>query len=202
MTRIIAGLAAAALLGGCNAVSTPAPLLPADSGVLRPGVWRADMEKDCAFDDSLPIAQWPSCAAAPIVHADGVGRMVGEGEGAHGFDLRLVRGEPLIVEATATPAKGEEAGFKPLTIYLAGRATSLDAKGRTTAAELWLVQCGPPAGGGEITQHPLPGLTVDPQAKTCAPGQPQDLRNAAAASEAWADPDDLLKIRWLRDGGA
>ena len=201
MPRLGLGLAAIVLISGCNAVTTPAPLFPTDRGVLKPGVWRADMQKDCTFDDRAPISQWPSCAAAPVIHANGAGRVSGPDEGAASFDLRVVRGDPLLVQATAIRAKGDESGSQSLTLYLAGRATTLDAKGRATAVELWLVQCGPPGEGAALTQRPLPGLVLDQQAKSCTTDQPEVLRDAGRASEAWTDPDGPLRLRWLRDGG-
>jgi hypothetical protein len=139
---------------------------------------------------------------APILQSQGAGRLVAKDRDPGSFDLRLVRGDPLLVQVTITSANDEDAAFRSLTFYLAGRPTRLDAKGQVTAADLWLVQCGPPAGGGEMTRNPLPGLTLDAQAKTCATDQSQVVRAAAKASEAWTDPDDLLRIRWLRDGDA
>jgi hypothetical protein len=88
----------------------------------------------------------------------------------------------------------------PETVYLAGLVTRSDRQGRTIVAELWLVQCGPPEGKNGLTTQPFPGLTVDRQAGSCTTNEPQILRDAARASEALAGRNDLLRIRWLRDG--
>jgi hypothetical protein len=49
------------------------------------------------------------------------------------------------------------------------------------------------------TKEPLPGLTMDSQAGSCAPISVEALRNAARASEAWADEDAIS--HWVRDRG-
>jgi hypothetical protein len=49
------------------------------------------------------------------------------------------------------------------------------------------------------TEAPLPGLTMKKDDTTCTPDSVAALRNAAKASEAWAD--DNAAMHWLRDTG-
>ena len=191
-------LAAALGLAGCNLVETRTPLFPPEPGVLKPGVWRADLKPHCAIDDTRPPLEWPDCAVGLIIAADGSGLLGGKAPDGHSLDLRLVSGDPLLIEFSPEPDKSAETS--PYTVYLAGRATRFDGEKRATGASLWSVQCGPPEGESNLTRHPFAGLTVDREANSCAPSGPQALRDAARASEALVGRDDRLKIRWLRDG--
>ena len=64
--RGVALLAAAALLGGCNMVTTSTPLFAVEAGSpkLKPGVW-ATPDAACVFDPNEPAERWPSCASFP-----------------------------------------------------------------------------------------------------------------------------------------
>jgi hypothetical protein len=88
--------------------------------------------------------------------------------------------------------------------YAALRPTRFDEKGRITAFTLWPVQCGPPPkdGKGEelplVTHQLLPGMEMKPGDTDCSTSSVSALRDAAKASEAWADMP--RQARWLRDG--
>ena len=90
--------------------------------------------------------------------------------------------------------------------YAAVRPTKNDAQGRITAFVYWPILCGPPPPktskedlGLSGTQHPLPGLTMQDNGADCTTDSKDALRNAARASEAWADKP-LAQARWVRDG--
>jgi hypothetical protein len=191
-------LAAALLLAGCNAVATHTPLLSPEAGVLKPGVWRADIKPHCAVDESRPIHDWPDCAVGVTIDAIGAGRASGQDPDGNTLALRLVAGDPMLIELT--PESGQPAEAGPYTLYIAGRVTRSDRERRAIEASLWLVQCGPPESGGNLTKQPFPGLSVDRESNSCTTSDPQALRAAALASETLIGQDDRLKIRWLRDG--
>jgi hypothetical protein len=208
------------LLGGCNMVTTKTPLFgPADvvgAPQLRPGVWRGDPDRQCAFDEARPIARWPDCANAFVVQD---GQLSFHNLNAKGrptvstTPFVLAGASPSVLQATeANPdAKGASDSTADRAYYYMGlRPTKTDAQGRITAFAAWSAMCGPPppsdakstdgqhARYGSLT--PLPGLTMDKEENNCTTSSQDAVRAAAAASEKWSKSDSLIGAHWVRDG--
>ena len=178
---------------------------------MKPGVWAldADVSGDCKFNVAKPIEQWPECASGAIVGATSIG----------GYDHRdgkaiwteepfvLVAGDPRVgqMRFQETVKSGSSESGTTLYGYLGIRPTKTDAQGRITAITYWIAQCGPPAPPPKDneppdfgTKSPLPGMVMAKGSSQCSTTSQDALRNAARASEAWADKP--MHAHWLRDG--
>jgi hypothetical protein len=205
--RVFVAVSAALMLFGCNWVVTKAPLFgPADEAgapQLRSGVWGASSSKDCAFDQRKPVADWPDCAGWLIVKN---GRwMFAENKGRREWTVArvvLTAGSPQILQTPPELAgKGADATYS----YYGLSAASRDKRGRITAFRMWPVLCGPPAPPAKAGDpapapavHPFPGMTVDVNDSDCTTASREAVRQAADASQLWADTS--LTARWIRDG--
>ncbi len=212
--RLALLLSALMALGGCNVVMTDAPMFTAADGAgapaIRSGVWRDD-KPDCAFDETLPQSKWPKCAEARPGVADPP------------FWLP-VTGDPAILQM---PMRTDDKKPGPQYFYAAFRPLKRDARGRVIAMKAWPVRCGPPpppdaapppppagaAGdkqaqaawadlGANVaalggTNAPLPGLAMRSDGETCVPASVAALRDAAKASEAWAEAP--ATSHWVRE---
>jgi hypothetical protein len=176
--------------------------------VLRPGVWNGAPDPSCKFDETAPLANWPSCANGGIVgEAEIRGRPDMNGASA-GTPYLLAAGDPRIMQLHGLElAPGSGLSFTSY-FYAGLKPTRTDSQGRITAYEAWLVQCGPPppkdqttSAGGKIqtgTGQPLPGMVMDKSGANCTTASADALRAAATASRAWASGD--LSAHWVRDG--
>ena len=161
------GLAAAAMLGGCNIVVSPTPVFTAADSAgapeLRPGLW-ATPRPGCSFDDSKPSARWPDCVDAFAVDG-GMLRDVGDkAKGKPGTPYVIAAGDPLVLQARSDADVQASAGASasgggaasasasaaitrsdpPPYIFLAVHPLALDDRNRMIRIEAWPVLCGPP----------------------------------------------------------
>ena len=161
------GLAAAAMLGGCNIVVSPTPVFTlADSAgapEFHPGLW-ATPRPGCTFDDSTPVARWPDCVDTFVVQG-GLLRDVGDkAKGKPGTPYVIAAGEPLVVQArmdtdvqagaNVSSSRGAAASASasvsvtqsepPPYIFLAVHPLAFDDRRRMVRIEAWPVLCGPP----------------------------------------------------------
>jgi hypothetical protein len=199
----------AAMLAGCNVVTSAAPLFgPEDArgqAQLRPGVWIQE-KQGCAVDTAQPMDAWPSCADGWVVRPDEI--LAGRDPGAprstwvH-YPIVLARGEPAILQV----AMAEDGG--PPTYFYGGlRPLKQDADGRVVEYRLWPALCGPPPPpdptgqhGGVVTLQPIEGLVMDEKNQDCVASAQGPVRESARKSEAWNDQDSQGRnlARWVRD---
>lgn len=195
---------------------------------LKPGVWVLFKQPDCKFDARKPFTEWPDCAGGGLVtDGDVAGHKAGGGKDElEHSPLVLAAGDPRIAQlqvdfdasaqATAT-ASGDAAASASASAtvtkpaekpygYAGLRPTRFDDQGRITGFTSWPVQCGPPppvdkngASAAMGTLQPLPGMEMKPGDAICTTGSKDALRDAAKASEAWADQPPAQSY-WLRDG--
>lgn len=212
MRSLLALVAVAGLLGGCNMVVTTTPLFSrvdeAGGPALRPGVWSNPADAKCTFDATAPLDQWPECAKGAAI-ADGVisgydtkdGKLVRQR-----FDFVLASGRTPVLQIHDVQPATAAAPAQNIYLYGGVRIDKTDERGRVTGMTTWPVLCGPPPPADAKFKgqprygslHPLPGLTMDEDANDCTTTSPDALRNAAAASQQWAD--DPSTLRWVRDG--
>jgi len=194
--------------------------------VLRPGVWVFAHEPGCKVDQSRPFLDWPSCAGGGLVGANDIAgpkANAPKGELEH-TPVILAGGDPRVLQlqisldltagatagasgdATASASASATAPQAKPWGYAAVRPTRHDAQGRITAFDYWPVYCGPPPArqskddlGLSGAEHPLPGLTMQDNNTDCTTDSKEALRNAARASEAWAEKP-LAEAHWVRDG--
>jgi hypothetical protein len=208
--RIAAVIAVAALLGGCNVVTSTTPLFSAadarDQAQLRPGLWIQE-KQGCAVDTALPIDRWPGCADGWVVRPDEI--VAGRDPGAppatwvH-YPIVLARGDPAILQVAMA-----ENGGAPTYVYGGLRPLKLDSQGRVVEYRLWPALCGPPPEAdptgktsATVTQHPIDGLVMDEKNQDCVASDPGPVRESVAKSEAWDNRDNQGRnlARWVRDG--
>jgi hypothetical protein len=184
------------LCGCSNYVYSEKPLFTARDSrglpELRPGVWAGKEERDCAFEEARPLKEWPECANGVVLgrSAARAAARLTEGKGL------LVAGDPMVMQTSGQGAGGR-------VDYQGLRATRFDERRRAVEIAIWPVQCGPPTPAHPefpvrttLTQTPLPGLVVRDQ--NCIASDPEAVRGAARASEAWdAQP---ARLRWVREG--
>ena len=198
----------------------------AGAPVLRPGVWVFAHEPGCKVDQSRPFLDWPSCAGGGLVGANDIAgpkANAPKGELEH-TPVILAGGDPRVLQlqisldltagatagasgdATASASASATAPQAKPWGYAAVRPTRHDAQGRITAFDYWPVYCGPPPArqskddlGLSGAEHPLPGLTMQDNNTDCTTDSKEALRNAARASEAWAEKP-LAEAHWVRDG--
>lgn len=199
-------------LGSCNELITRTAMFSRADAVgappMRSGVWRAvDADNQCVFDSKKPVTSWPGCASPTLV-IDGTFATY-QGKNGHkeltplGGAL-LVNGEPMILQFSPT---GDPRADDQAYGYAAVRVTKRDDQGRIVGYSMWEVGCGPPpsddakkpdgSSGRSGTTTPLPGLVMDKDGNDCSATSPQAIRDAAAASEKWTPP---LNVVWVRDG--
>jgi hypothetical protein len=217
----LALLAAALLLGGCNLVVSETPVFSAADAAgapaLKPGVWAAP-QPNCDFKPSDPLDKWPQCAGGAAITPDAI-LAAADSAGVAAPDQSapapaktmrvpyvLAAGDPRIMQIHFVLPL--DPAIKAAFFYfVALKPTAHDADGRITAAEAWLIQCGPPpppsvdSSGkpdqGGITNHPLPGMKIEKG--ECTPDGKAAVINAAVPSRAWAD-NQVGMLRWVRDG--
>jgi hypothetical protein len=190
MTRPLLILLAALVLTACNAVVSEKPLFSArDAPELKPGLWVLMEDATCQFDPANPPDRWPECASRLVFD----GRTMSDPAGERPpLPYVFARGTPRILQLQMSEREGagEE---RSLYLYLAVKP---EAGRPVTAAEAWLVQCGPPpegaTGGNKLTEAPLPGLTIRDQ--TCFAVKAPAVRNAARASADWGDH---MRLVWV-----
>jgi hypothetical protein len=209
--RIVALICLGVMLAGCNAVTSTTPLFSSadiqGQAQFRSGVWLVE-DKTCAVDTAKPIADWPDCAGAWIVHPGEwlVGRDPGKPASTWtSYKTLLVRGDPPILQIGPSDDVGAQ-GY----IYLGVRPLKTDALGRITEYKAWAALCGPPPPPdptGEksavVSDKLFAGLVVDKDHQDCIASAQDPVRVSARASEAWGgDEDDRGRdtVRWVRDG--
>jgi hypothetical protein len=214
--RALLVIAALALLGACNMVTTKAPLFAKADGVhgpkLRPGVWSQNPTGDCTLDESKPLTDWPSCADGFVVVDDGT---IGGYEQKDGKQIWsttqaiVAAGDPLIFQIHLTADAGAGAMSPDGYLYAGMEPTKLDGEGRAVATRSWPVLCGPPpaadAKGPDGAQKlgtaaPFPGLVMDAQGNDCTTDSREVLRAAAKASRKLTPDAQLAIMHWVRDG--
>ena len=128
--RIVALICLGVMLAGCNAVTSTTPLFSSadiqGQAQFRSGVWLVE-DKTCAVDTAKPIADWPDCAGAWIVHPGEwlVGRDPGKPASTWtSYKTLLVRGAPPILQIGPSDDVGAQ-GY----IYL-GVRTAEDRRAR------------------------------------------------------------------------
>lgn len=188
--------ALAALLGGCNLVSSKAPLFgPADTAgapAFKPGLW-AVVEPGCRFRASAPPARWPKCAEPVVVDGE---RIFPGFAGEQSAEYLVTGGDPAIVQYVA----GEDADRR--FAFLAVHVARADRAGRASAIKVWLVECGPPPPKGATWPDGQPrylslalGHGLAPDGDGCLAADPAAVRAAAAATVRRGEP---VVMRWLR----
>lgn len=207
MKAIIGMVFTAALLAGCNTVVTPTPLLTMENRgtgpALRLGVWRFEMTDACDVDETKPLGDWPQCANGLMLKDGGVAGYYDRAAGSAEWKMApliFAPGTPGIIEAQVNLGGDIKTDATPYA-YAAARTTRSDDQGRITAIVVWPVLCGPPPPGANagLTKHLLRGLTAKPDDPVCTTSSVQALREAAKASESWAEK--TVKAHWVRDGG-
>jgi len=198
LSRILATCALAVALTGCNLVYSTRPLFTLADEVgapaMKPGVWLL-AKPDCAFDEALPVKQWPKCADWVLVRPGQIlspDSAEGEEQRWSVIETLLAKGEPRVLQ-WREPEKADDhwayAG-------VASRAT--DADGRIVEIEAWPALCGPPPpddAKSKVSAEPLPGLVIDGQ--DCLASEAAPVRASAAASRTWAGEHQAA--HWVRD---
>jgi hypothetical protein len=213
--RIALMIAALAVLGACNIVTTKTPLFTKADAVgaarLRPGLWDEDAAADCTVDESKPLTDWPGCANSFVVIDDATFGGYSDENGKRVWSTAsalLVGGDPMVFQIHAT-GDAKPGATPDAYVYSGVTPSKLDAQGRIVATLSWPVQCGkpPPADaknpdGGQRTGtlEPLPGLTMDADGANCTTASPAALRAAAKASRKWTAPGETTAAHWVRDG--
>lgn len=199
--RLVLIVACTLALGGCNYVFSEKPLFTAADArgapQLRPGVWMKPSE-NCTFDKSQPVKAWPGCASGMLVRPD---RLEDPEDGSKRILYLIAAGDPPVMQI---PFNDDPK--KPGYVYGGIEVTKRDGQGRVTEFISWIAQCGPPppkpkpgeAHPRYVTEHPLPGLTVDKEGSICFATKPGPVRASARASKAWNE--DRNPASWIRDG--
>jgi hypothetical protein len=210
MMRIVALVGLAAMLAGCNTITSTTPLFSsADTrgqAQPRPGVWM-DEDSTCVFDTSKPIGAWPGCADAWVVHPGAIlaGREPGTPITAWtSYKTILTKGDPAVLQIEVgadSPPKGY--------IYVGLRSLKLDAQGRVVEYKAWPALCGPPpppdpnGQNTNVTQQPIPGLVINKDHSDCTASAKGPVLVSVRESEAWGGDTDGRgrdHVRWIRDG--
>ena len=202
-------MAAALALGGCNMVVSDEPWLTRSDQALKmkPGVWVELDKPDCDYDQSAPVAEWPSCADPALITEDG--RFFGyEGKTASWNEIEVILDSetPTVVQVRMPAEFAARAPEAPTYFYAGMRAVETDANGHVTAMRSWLLVCGPvdnseppegemPSG---VTKAPFAGLTI--VGENCHADDLDALRNAAAESEALDDDANIM--HWVKHADA
>jgi hypothetical protein len=167
----------AALLDGCNMVVSRTPWFTetdAEPAVrLKPGVWAE--YSNCAPDGRLvcdvpviEVTRTELRLPAPRNLRPEEAQQVAAVKTIHGSYL-IVRGNPVIIQVQVWEAGESRA---ELIAYLGFVPTQRDDDGQVVAGDVWKLACGPQPGPGDdnyglqdeqgsVTNHPLPGLTMD-----------------------------------------
>jgi hypothetical protein len=206
------------LLSACNVVISYTPMFTkadeAGAPRLKPGIWTTNHPPSCLVDERKPLAAWPECATGAMIAPGVVGSFTGTGaERRWDRDpFVLAAGDPRIGEVHfrgTMKGRGEGAVEGAAWGYAGVRPLKFDRQGRIIEVSYWVVQCGPPPppspnppAKGEPahpgTLHPLPGLAMTADRAVCTPDSAAAVRNAAKASEAWADKP--VRLHWIRSG--
>jgi len=208
-------LLAALLLGGCNMVLTPTPMLTkADEGGapgFKPGVWRGKDDPACAVDEHAPLDSWPGCANGAVVGDDDISvyqTVNGQRTAKAKVAYVLAAGEPRLLQISLAGVPLGPALSLSLSGYVYGglRPTKTDEAGRITAYSAWLVLCGPPpppnahgANTSFATLAPFPGIVMDKTRQNCTTNSVAALRQAAVESAKLSDASPSTSY-WVRDG--
>ena len=109
-------------------VVTKAPLFSkadtAGDAQLRPGVWREASHDPCDFDETKPLADWPSCANGFVVNGEHIGGYNTDADGKKTWtssELIVAGGEPHVIQVLKKDlgVKGlGELPFGPLYLYV------------------------------------------------------------------------------------
>lgn len=199
----------------------------AGAPALRPGVWRSE-ERGCDFDESQPQDDWPLCShAQPSVGNPPFWQVVAgdplllqvkyalPGAEASDAEYFYIAVRPLKLDASGRVVAMKSWPVRcgpppPQPIRPAPAAARQKPKSMTKAewanqqaklakieadAEALQAQANRMAG----TKSPLPGMKMNEESNACAPDSMTSLRNAAKASEAWADADAVS--HWVRETG-
>ena len=206
--RIAAAIGAAAMLAGCNVVTSTTPLFSAADArgqpQLRPGLW-IEEKQGCAVDTALPIDRWPGCADGWVVRKSEViaGRDPGSAPSTwvH-YPIVLAKGEPAVLQVAMA-----ENGGAPTYVYGGLRALKLDPQGQVVEYRLWPALCGPPPDptgktSSMVTLQPIEGLVIDKEGQDCVASARDPVRESVGKSEAWDGQDQQGRnmARWVRDG--
>ncbi len=223
MRRILTVLAILSLsaLAACNVVLTQKPLFTtadeAGAPTLRPGVW-VMQDPDCSFDEQQPMTSWPDCAGG-MIYRDGQAIGVSRKDGKTRWErqaLVIAGGDPRIAQVrvhldlsagSGQNASGQNADFYG---YAAVQVLKTGPAGKITAFGYWPVMCGPPPPPPKPNAKPdvafqlgtkklLPGLEMKKGEAVCTTTSIPALRNAAKASQAWAEK--ISTAHWAREPG-
>jgi hypothetical protein len=217
MLRLALVFVALTALSACNMLMTQQPVFgrPSEIGApaMRLGVWAEQSSDDCKFDETQPLAAWPSCANGFVVLPDG---KLGAYNSQNGqkpvwqtTGYIMASGDPRVFQIHMTGAMASSLPMPQLYVYAGLKPTKLDDLGHVIAAESWPVQCGPPPpdkppsdGSPQRfgTEHPLPGMMMDAQGNNCTATDPDAVRAAAKASRQWTKESDMAVSHWVRDG--
>ena len=210
---VVALIALAALISGCNLVYSERPLFTAEDakgGVpLRLGLW-LKRDPGCQFDETRPVRRWPKCAEWQLVRPTDVLGLDAQARKWTQYGYVLAAGRPNILQVAVQDPQVD--GGRSEFFYLGLDPVRIDPDGGVVEYRDWLVQCGPPPPTPPpegkhpkltepgLTQAPLPGLLPHLDAghpDDCSAQTAAAVRNAAQASLAWTSTDIW---RWVRSG--
>lgn len=202
MMRILAISLAAISVGACDGmVTSERPLFAAADSqgapLLKDGVWAVIHEPGCQIDAKAELTTWPKCAE-PLVVEGGRLTQPDAGRGERLAALLLVAGDPPMIQVDDTVG----ADSSGAVVYAGLRPAQIDAKGAAAAFDLWVVLCVPPEKAHAPSVDPkdvLPGFNLTARGD-CSVDDPDKVREAARASEAWPSPDGRAQAHWVRGG--
>src|SRR3569833_1362807 len=144
--RLLLALAAAALLGACNMVTTVNPMFPpsAEREQLRDGGW-ATTDAPCQFSDAAPVKDWQICVGATQIKGDHITLWDPQGHNRSDVDVIWTKGPPPVAQVLMRfdPQK-DPSEPDHLNVYGGFEEKKRDAQGRAVEIEAWTVLCGPP----------------------------------------------------------
>lgn len=196
-----AALAALALVGCDNIVSSPTPILTATDTVpewtVKPGIWvveLADDESICVFDPRLDVKSWPDCATSVLMEGNGIYTLLGLVGAEEEWLMARVELDYFVVQYWNREPDGT-VGFMTLT------RKKTDRLGEAALVSFGMVLCGPPPPDGlrrsdgeprTLTLEPFEGAIMEENG--CRPDGRKGLMSLARESReaVWSH------LRWVR----
>lgn len=197
MRTVLLLVAATALLGACNRLSSDSAVVTESSGTrLRPGLWRVE-DSRCSVAERARTETWPECAEWLLVRDASFATLEGEAK-APRWAVK-----PYVLAGGEVQALQIRDGDGDYALY-GVRALSTDAEGRAIRIQRWTIACGPEEATGarnadgtrEKKVTPFEGVTMTGD-RACRPTGADGLMAAARADEQTAKVS--LTLHWVRD---